>query len=310
MADNKTKYLECWHRAWNLGQVDAFDDLMSPGYIRHSSTSALGPPMTLAELKESIRILRTAFPDLVTTIDDVVGTDEGFTLRWSSQGTHLAAYMAVPATGRSISVSGVTICRFKGDRVAEEWVTWDARDLLAGLGISMLANSPGADDLDDSGQLAVRAAHRKFVTGVTVVTTNDGDTPRGLAVNAFMSVSLTPPLVLICVAKTSQTHNALFRAEAFAVNVLSAGQADIARRFASKMPGKFLDLQWRRGLLGCPLLENSCAFFEARVRERVQVSTHTMFVGQVEAVGTTDLVPLVYLGGEFFEANMLQRLTG
>ena len=70
----------------------------------------------------------------------------------------------------------------------------------------------------------LRAFHRKFVTGVTIVTTMDRGAPRGLAVNAFSSVSLDPALILVCVAKTSSTYEPLFRAERFAVNLLAGDQ--------------------------------------------------------------------------------------
>ena len=74
----------------------------------------------------------------------------------------------------------------------------------------------------------IKAFHRKFVTGVTIVTTSQGHEPRGLALNAFTSVTVSPAMVLVCVAKSSTTHDALFAADHFAVNLLSGNQLDIA----------------------------------------------------------------------------------
>jgi len=86
---------------------------------------------------------------------------------------------------------------------------------------------------------AVRAFHRKFVTGVTIVTAMDGGAPRGLAVNAFSSISLSPALILVCVARTAATHDPLYRAERFAVNALAHDQAGLARQFGSRSRDKF-----------------------------------------------------------------------
>ena len=96
----------------------------------------------------------------------------------------------------------------------------------------------------------VKQVNRRFVTGVTVVTTMDGGVPRGLAVNAFASVSLEPPTVMVCVQRTSGTHDCLFRAGHLAVNILSTDQLDVVTRFAGKSPDKFAGLDWAPGPFG------------------------------------------------------------
>ena len=109
--------------------------------------------------------------------------------------------------------------------------------------------------------------NRKFVTGVTVVTTTDaGGRPRGLAVNAYTSVSLDPPLVLVCVQKSSWTHPALFESRHLGVNILANTQRHVVERFSSKVSDKFAGLDWHAGPAGSPLLDGSAARGGLRAR--------------------------------------------
>ncbi|ART73889.1 hypothetical protein BTO20_25730 [Mycobacterium dioxanotrophicus] len=155
----------------------------------------------------------------------------------------------------------------------------------------------------------IKAFHRKFVTGVTIVTTGDGGEPRGLALNAFTSVTVTPAMVLVCVAKSSTTHDALFGADHFAVNLLSRDQLDVAGRFATKSPDKFTGLAWHFGEHGCPIIDDSCAHLEAEITMRVRTSTHTVFFGRVLNARSSDAAPLVYLGSAFFDGARLQPMA-
>jgi flavin reductase (DIM6/NTAB) family NADH-FMN oxidoreductase RutF len=91
----------------------------------------------------------------------------------------------------------------------------------------------------------MKQVNRRFVTGVTAVTARDGELPRGLAVNAFASISLDPPTVMVAVQHTSSTHECLFRAEHLAINILSTDQLDVVTRFATKSDDKFAGLEWR-----------------------------------------------------------------
>jgi predicted ester cyclase len=124
--------LEAWDAAWDRGEVDALDGLLDPGYRRYSAGS---DPQDLAGFKASIVATRAAFPDLVTTIDDLVIEGDRAAIRWHSVGHHQGSLLGVPATRRRVEVSGATFARFEGDRVVEEFVTWDPRALLAALGI-------------------------------------------------------------------------------------------------------------------------------------------------------------------------------
>jgi flavin reductase (DIM6/NTAB) family NADH-FMN oxidoreductase RutF len=155
----------------------------------------------------------------------------------------------------------------------------------------------------------IKAFHRKFVTGVTIVTTTLDGQPHGLALNAFTSVTVSPAMVLVCVAKSSNTHDALFAADHFAVNLLSRDQLAVASKFATKSSDKFGELGWHTGQYDCPIIDDSCAHIEAEITMRVRTSTHTVFFGRVLNANSGDAAPLVYLGAEFFDGAQLRSLS-
>jgi flavin reductase (DIM6/NTAB) family NADH-FMN oxidoreductase RutF len=155
----------------------------------------------------------------------------------------------------------------------------------------------------------MKQVNRQFVTGVTVVTTMDGDTPRGLAVNAFSSISLEPPTVMVCVQHTSSTHDALFRASHLAINILSVEQLDVVSTFATKAADKFAALDWEPGPHGgAPLLPGSSAQMEVEIRERLRASTHSVFICRVVHAAVTDNAPMIYSAGKFFDSTELRPL--
>lgn len=133
-TDSRRKLIiETWAAAWDRGEVEALDDLLDPGYRRRSSDDP--DAQDLREFKASIIATRSAFPDLTTTIDEVVVEGDRAAVRWHSEGRHEHSFLGVPATHRTVRVSGATFARFEGDRVVEEFVTWDPRALLSALGI-------------------------------------------------------------------------------------------------------------------------------------------------------------------------------
>ncbi len=151
----------------------------------------------------------------------------------------------------------------------------------------------------------LRTLHGKFVTGVTVVTTTDDVTPYGLTLNAFSSLTLDPPLIMVSIQTSSATYKPMFSAKHFAVNILAADQEQVARTFASKRDDKFSDAEWAPGLHGSPILDGATAWLEAETTERVRVGTHTLFVGRVCELAFTPRPPLVYAGGAFFDGALL-----
>ncbi|HEV8438190.1 MAG TPA: flavin reductase family protein [Methylomirabilota bacterium] len=148
-----------------------------------------------------------------------------------------------------------------------------------------------------------------FASGVTVVTTLDVDgRPAGLTASAVSSVSLDPPLVLVCVAHTSQSYPAFHAHGRFAINVLASEHEHVARRFASTVSGpeKFEGTGYRQGVLGLPILKDALAEIECTIVHAYPAGDHTIFVGQVEAAdcrGEAGLEPLLYYRGRFNRLN-------
>jgi flavin reductase (DIM6/NTAB) family NADH-FMN oxidoreductase RutF len=140
-----------------------------------------------------------------------------------------------------------------------------------------------------------------FPSGVTVVTTSRADgSPCGLTVNAFCSVSLTPPLVLICVETTADSHQCILDGGAFAVNVLSADGESLSRRFAEPLLGtKFEGVAYRKGATGSPILSEALAWVDCRVHRAVPGGDHTIFIGEVLEADTAEGRPLLYYRGGY-----------
>ncbi len=186
-------------------------------------------------------------------------------------------------------------------------------DLLSALGISTVrhAETPESVVSSPAGEPdpeLLKGFNRQFVTGVTVVSTMDGDRARGLAVNAYCSISLDPPLVMVCIQRTSSTWPALFRATHLGVNVLGRNQHGIVSVFSSKEPDKFAHVDWRPGPHGCPLVTGSAAMLEGEIQERFQAKTHTIFICRVRHAEVNDEAPMVYKAGKFFDGGELTEL--
>lgn len=146
-----------------------------------------------------------------------------------------------------------------------------------------------------------RSALRHFPAGVTIVTTRDGEgRPCGLTASAFTSVSLDPPLVLVCVDHAATAHPAVDAHGWFAVNVLGKSQEHLARRFAVSGSDKFVGVAFREGRAGLPILEDVVASLECRVVHRYAGGDHTIFVGQVEGVAVPGGPALVYFQGGYY----------
>jgi flavin reductase (DIM6/NTAB) family NADH-FMN oxidoreductase RutF len=134
-----------------------------------------------------------------------------------------------------------------------------------------------------------------FAAGVTVVTTLDREQrPHGLTATAFTSVSLDPPLVLVCIDKNADTHPHFEPAGIFAVNFLALDQRDLSQRFAKHGGDKFSGLQWSRGRLGAPLLDGTIGHVECRIRHSYEGGDHTILVGEIESAATSEGEPLLH----------------
>jgi flavin reductase (DIM6/NTAB) family NADH-FMN oxidoreductase RutF len=147
----------------------------------------------------------------------------------------------------------------------------------------------------------LRDALGSFATGVTVVTclTRDGS-PAGLTVNSFTSVSLDPPLLLVCLAKPAVSAAALIEATQFAVNVLQTGQQPASIRFATRDEDRFGTTPWSCGEAGAPILKDSLGVFECERHAVYDGGDHHILVGQVtKASFDTSLDPLLYFRGSY-----------
>jgi len=164
-----------------------------------------------------------------------------------------------------------------------------------------------------SGSIApeFRRAMGRWATGVTVVTAHDGTIDAGLTVNAFLSVSLRPPSVLVSLQDDVDTLPIVERARAFAVNVLAADQRPVSDRFAQAVPSeqKFRDLPVRRGASGAALLEGTLGAFECRVVSIAPAFDHRLVVGEVTAIHPgRDAPPLVFFRSGYGTAEAEDRI--
>ena len=155
----------------------------------------------------------------------------------------------------------------------------------------------------------VKAVHRNYPTGVTVITTSIDDQPYGLAVNAFSSVSLDPPTVLFCVNQHSKTHAHLMDADVVGINILGFDQGDVAAVFSSSGGDKFASLSWHTGLHGAPMIDGAAARLQARIEDRHSVGTHTVFYCTVVHAEAAEHEPLVYLRGSFIDGKQVNELA-
>ena len=146
-----------------------------------------------------------------------------------------------------------------------------------------------------------KEAMSHFASGVTVVTTEHDGTSYGMTVASFASLSLHPPLVLVCIEKSVKTHEAIRGSGRFGVSILSKAQADVSGRFASKSDDKFSGVTVRRGNHGVPLIDGAICTLECRVHEQHSGGDHTIFVGEVLETATGDGAPLVYYRSAYRE---------
>src|SRR5438067_6517506 len=149
-----------------------------------------------------------------------------------------------------------------------------------------------------------RDALGAFATGVTVVTTQGPEHPYGMTANSFSSVSLDPPLVLVCVRSGSDGSAAIERNRVFAVNVLRADHEPLSRYFASRERPRgregFEQIPHRPGATGCPLLEVAAAHLDCRLAATYEAGDHLIFIGEVVALFADPAArPLLYHQGRY-----------
>jgi flavin reductase (DIM6/NTAB) family NADH-FMN oxidoreductase RutF len=151
---------------------------------------------------------------------------------------------------------------------------------------------------------ALRATMRQWVTGVTVVTTAFEGVRVGITVSSFTSVSLEPPMVLVCLNKQSFAHDFVKRAGVFGVSLLGKEQAALSQRFAGLDPtvtgDRFEGVPYSTAETGAPLLEGAVGILDCVVRAAHDASTHTIYIGEVVyAQAFPERTPLIYYNRQY-----------
>jgi 3-hydroxy-9,10-secoandrosta-1,3,5(10)-triene-9,17-dione monooxygenase reductase component len=124
-----------------------------------------------------------------------------------------------------------------------------------------------------------------FATGVVIVTAIDGDEPVGMACNSFSSVSLEPPLVLFCAAKSSSTWPRIETSGKWAANILDEDGEEVCRLFAQKGADRFARIAYSPGRTGSPILEDALAFVDCETVDKHDAGDHVIVVGRVIELG-------------------------
>jgi flavin reductase (DIM6/NTAB) family NADH-FMN oxidoreductase RutF len=152
--------------------------------------------------------------------------------------------------------------------------------------------------IDDS-QFKLAMSH--FASGVTVVTTEHEGKQYGMTVASFASLSLHPPLVLVCVEHGAKSHDAIRDAKKFGVSILGREQSDVSGRFASRVDDRFAGVDTVRGTLGVPLIADAITTLECTLHDALPGGDHTIFVGEVVEARTRDGAPLLYFRSGYRE---------
>ena len=155
----------------------------------------------------------------------------------------------------------------------------------------------------------LRRALGSFLTGVTVVTALDAaGQPRGITANSFTSVSLDPPLVLVCVDRSATSYRTFSDCQGFAVHILAADQRELSATFAGKSPAKFDGLRTRVGRGGAPVLPRCAAWLDCRTERQIIVGDHVLIIGEVLEFGVAEHRPLGYHQGKYVSLNPEQAV--
>jgi flavin reductase (DIM6/NTAB) family NADH-FMN oxidoreductase RutF len=147
-----------------------------------------------------------------------------------------------------------------------------------------------------------KAAMRHFPTGVTVVTSLREGEPRGVTVSAFASVSVEPPMVLICINREARSYLYISTSKIFCVNVLAGDQRALAERFSGKLRERqFEGISYGTQATGAAVLDGIVAYLDCEVAEEHHAGSHSIFIGRVAACGSRPGSPLGYYDGAFHD---------
>jgi steroid delta-isomerase-like uncharacterized protein len=143
MPAENTALVRRWIKeVWSKGNLDAVDELVAPSYANHDPVAPM-PESGREGLKKHVTEYRAAFPDLTFTIDDVLAEGHKVTVRWTAHGTHEGTLLGnIQPTGKEVTMTGTSILRIAGGKVAEQWVHWDALGMMQQLGVVPMLGEP------------------------------------------------------------------------------------------------------------------------------------------------------------------------
>ena len=154
----------------------------------------------------------------------------------------------------------------------------------------------------------LRNAFGTFMTGVTVVTSAGADgAPVGFTANSYTSVSLDPPLLLVCPARSLSSFPVFDTCGHFAVNILAEDQQDVSNIFATSKTDRFAQVSWRADEWGCPIVNGSAASFSCATHQRTAAGDHLILVGRIKRFQTSGDAGLGYSNGGYFSLGMERR---
>jgi flavin reductase (DIM6/NTAB) family NADH-FMN oxidoreductase RutF len=147
-----------------------------------------------------------------------------------------------------------------------------------------------------------KKALQLWASGISVVTTNSAKYgTQGMTVTAFSSVSVSPPLILVCINDSAETGEGIAESQCFAVNILNAQQQDLSGQFAggSSQAQRFASTEWKIGVTGAPILTASLMSLDCQMVEKVRAGTHWIIIGEVQDAICREGEPLLYYRGAY-----------
>jgi steroid delta-isomerase-like uncharacterized protein len=128
VSENKAKFQLLYDEILNKGNLDAFDELCAPNFVKHAIPPS--PDYGIEGSKQSVLMLRKAFPDIKYTVEDMIEDGDKLVARWSAKGTHKGEFMGIPPTGKQVFFSGIEIIRVEDGKAVEEWEELDRAGLM------------------------------------------------------------------------------------------------------------------------------------------------------------------------------------
>ncbi len=162
--------------------------------------------------------------------------------------------------------------------------------------------------MTESDKHLLRKTLGQFLTGVTIVTTitQDGE-PLGFTANSFTSVSLEPPLLLVCIAKNANCSDVFIQSNHFAINILAETQKQLSNTFASPIEDRYENVDWITKATGSPIFNDTVGWLDCNTHQVVDAGDHFILLGEVVAFDQSPQLPLGYFQGNYFSVGMAQK---